>query len=142
MARSRAVPAALRRRVIRRARNACEYCRMPQALCHDPFEMDHIVPQGKGGPTTYANLALACSVCNAGKLDRTRATDPDTGRRVKLFNPRSQRWADHFRWSDDFGSIIGRTPTGRAAVLLLNMNHPRIVRLRRFWAKLILLPPK
>jgi 5-methylcytosine-specific restriction endonuclease McrA len=142
MARSRPVPAALRHRVIRRAKNACEYCQVPQVLCHDMLEMDHIIPQGKGGPTTYENLALACSVCNAGKLDRTSATDPNTGLGVKLFNPRSQRWADHFRWSDEFGTILGRTPTGRATVTLLNMNHPRIVRLRRIWAKLNLHPTK
>ena len=104
--------------------------------------MDHIVPQGKGGPTTYENLALACSVCNAGKLDRTSAIDPVTGRRAKLFNHRTQRWADHFRWSDDFGAILGRTPTGRATVMLLNMNQPRIVRLRRMWAKFNLQPPE
>jgi hypothetical protein len=136
MTRSRPVQAALRRRVIRRATNLCEYCRAPQVLCHDPFEMDHVIPQAERGATTYENLALACSVCNAGKLDQTGATDPDTGRRVKLFNPRSQQWAEHFQWSEDHGTVIGRTPTGRATVVLLNMNHPRIVRLRRFWAKL------
>jgi 5-methylcytosine-specific restriction endonuclease McrA len=104
--------------------------------------MDHIVPQGKGGRTTFANLCLACSVCNAGKLDRISAPDPDSGRRVKLFNPRTQRWADHFGWSQDFTTIVGLSPTGRATALLLNMNHPRIVSLRRLWTKLNLHPPE
>src|SRR5438094_2655902 len=111
MASSRPLPGALRRKVIRRAKNSCEYCRVPQALCHDPFEMDHIVPRAKRGVTIFENLALACSVCNAGKLDRTAATDPGSGRRVKLYNPRTQDWADHFEWSDDYGTIIGRSPT-------------------------------
>jgi hypothetical protein len=59
--------------------------------------------------------------------------DTQTGRRVPLFNPRHQRWARHFTWSDDYTKIIGRTATGRATVDALHMNRTAMCNLRRAW---------
>jgi hypothetical protein len=56
--------------------------------------------------------------------------DPKTGQRIRVFNPRSQAWADHFRWSDDLLTIVGVTPTGRATVNLLQMNRPSALEIR------------
>src|SRR5436309_1771575 len=53
--------AALEQAVWTRAGNACEYCCMPQALYRIPFQIDHIIAEQHGGPTTLDNLALACS---------------------------------------------------------------------------------
>jgi hypothetical protein len=142
MARSHFIPVWLRRRVVRRARNRCEYCRVPQVLCSDPLQLDHVLPQAMSGPTEFKNLALACSVCNNAKRAHTTAKDPDTGRRVRLFSPRAQGWDEHFRWSEDFGTILGLTPVGRATIIRLRMNRPRIVRLRRLWVKLGMHPPE
>lgn len=29
--------------------------------------MDHVIPESKGGPTTYANLQVTCRKCNLAK---------------------------------------------------------------------------
>lgn len=67
--------------------------------------------------------------------------EPKTQRRLRLFNPRLQIWNEHFRWSDDYGLVLGKTPTGRATVAALKMNQPRIVQIRLIWASLGLHPP-
>ncbi|MEP7341197.1 MAG: hypothetical protein ABI977_25935 [Acidobacteriota bacterium] len=76
-----------------------------------------------------SNLALACG-CNLYKSNRTHARDPQTNRLVPLFNPRQHKWSTHFRWSDDFLKIVGRTPTGRATVAALRMNRTELINLR------------
>ncbi len=59
--------AALVRLVWQRARDCCEYCRLPQAYSNLTFEIDHIIAQKHGGPTNPANLALSCFFCNSYK---------------------------------------------------------------------------
>src|SRR5439155_7463151 len=97
---SERVPRGLRRRAGDRARWLCEYCLSPAAFSTQPFEVDHVIPYSKGGLTAADNLALSCG-CNTYKGDKTRARDPGTGRRVALYNPRCQRWARHFAWSEN-----------------------------------------
>ena len=43
-----------------RARNLCEYCRMPQEFERAPFQLEHIIAEQHGGRMVLANLALAC----------------------------------------------------------------------------------
>ena len=113
-----------------RARNACEYCRIPQsATLLVPFHVEHIVPKQHGGSDDPEGLALACDRCNAYKGPNLSSIDPDTGAVTRLFNPREDRWSDHFVPRE--GYISGVTPTGRATVRLLNMNAPRRVQLRQ-----------
>jgi hypothetical protein len=126
--------AALRRRVTQRAQERCEYCQTPQAIVVE-MEIDHIIPLSVGGRTVLDNLCLACIGCNAFKLDAEAAADPQTGRRVALFNPRAQDWTEHFAWSDDGTRIVGLTPSGRATVARLRMNRERVVVARRLWAE-------
>lgn len=66
------------------------------------------------------NLALACLKCNRNKGSDLSALDPLDGSIVRLFNPRTQRWAEHFAL--DGARVIGLTPTGRATVQLLRIN--------------------
>ena len=66
------------------------------------------------------NLALSCAVCNRRKGSDIGAVDPQTGSLVPLFNPRTGRWADHFRL--DGSHILGLTASGRATVDLLRLN--------------------
>ncbi|MCI0682010.1 MAG: HNH endonuclease [Gemmataceae bacterium] len=115
---------------------------MQQELCPEPFEIEHIIPRALDGPTEADNLCLACPVCNNAKRHRISANDPMSGRRVRLYHPRLQEWDEHFRWSDDFGAIVGQTPVGRATVAALQMNHPRVVQIRLLWAALGLHPPR
>ncbi|WP_437497284.1 HNH endonuclease [Sorangium sp. So ce1099] len=79
------------------------------------------------------NLWLACSLCNDHKGNRIAALDPHTGEMVRLFDPRRQRWLDHFSWSSEGAHIIGKTPTGRATVSAVRLNRAELVVARRGW---------
>ena len=116
------VPAHLRRHVIQRAQNRCEYCGLAQTGQEAAFHADHVVPVLAGGKTTLDNLALACVSCSLRKGARQTATDPLTGAAAALFNPRRDSWRLHFRWSGV--RLVGLSPTGRATVLALKLNRP------------------
>jgi hypothetical protein len=123
------IPARLRRRVIRRANNRCEYCGLAQIGQEASFHIDHITPESMGGPTSEENLALACISCSLRKGARQSGLDSETGERVALFHPRRDDWNTHFRW-DGF-TIVGLTPKGRATVKLLRLNRPSIHAIRQ-----------
>lgn len=57
------IPVFLRKLVIRRAGNRCEYCRLSQKGQEATFHIDHIVPMAADGRTVAENLALACVSC-------------------------------------------------------------------------------
>ena len=61
----------LRREVIERAQNQCEYCRSQANFCPDPFSVEHIIPVSQGGESLSENLALACQGCNNAKYAHT-----------------------------------------------------------------------
>ena len=119
----------LRRSVVERAQDRCEYCRLPQEGQEATFHIDHIVPLSAGGVTEEANLALACVSCSLRKGDRSKVPDPSSGEETPIFNPRSQDWFDHFQWEDLF--IVGVSAVGRATVKALNLNRPVMVQIRR-----------
>ena len=54
------IPSMLRKTVIRRAGNRCEYCQLSQKGQEATFHIDHIIPVILGGETIAENLALAC----------------------------------------------------------------------------------
>ena len=112
---------------------------LPQEYDPLPFHIEHITPQSAGGSDTLDNLALARPGCNLGKSNRTTVPDPGTETPVPLFNPRTQRWADHFAWAER--RVVGRTPVGRATVAALNLNHPRRVLIREAEEGFDLFPP-
>lgn len=107
----------------RQAKNRCGYCLNPQELIPYKLEIEHIHPQSAGGETIEENLWIACRECNAHKAAKIKAIDNLTGRIVKLFNPRTQKWREHFDFSQDKTEIIGKTPCGRATVENLQMNN-------------------
>ena len=125
------IPSELRRLVIARAGNSCEYCRYPGRYSPQSLSLDHLVPRKTGGESSAANLALSCQGCNSHKAVRTEAPDPATGVNVRLFNPREERWRDHFAWSLDHLRIIGLTRNGRATVEALQLNREGLVNVRR-----------
>ncbi|MBO0697161.1 MAG: HNH endonuclease [Zavarzinella sp.] len=94
---------------------------------------EHLTPESRGGRTVRSNLWLACSQCNAFKSNLVRARDPESGRLVRLFNPRRQIWSAHFRWIESGLRIEGRTPTGRATVAALRLNREVRIMARRLW---------
>ncbi|MBM3738899.1 MAG: hypothetical protein FJW39_24250 [Acidobacteria bacterium] len=71
----------------------------------------------------------ACQQCNFRKGPNLSAIDPATGQGVRLFDPRRDRWDQHFILKD--GRIEGLTPVGRATSELLGMNAPRRIEFRR-----------
>src|SRR5947209_17969901 len=120
-----------RKAVSDRAHGYCEYCRSPESFSSWFFSVDHIVPISKGGTSDLNNLALCCLGCNNTKYNRIDGEDPLTGVLVTLFNPRSQRWAEHFRWSEDSSKMVGLTAIGRATISVLGLNRDCLVRSRR-----------
>jgi len=122
------IPEVLRRHVIGRARSHCEYCGLSQQGQEATFHIDHVVPVRAGGQTLGENLALACVACSLHKAARRSAVDPATGREAEIFNPRRQRWQEHFRWQEL--RVLGITATGRATVEALQMNRPIALAIR------------
>jgi HNH endonuclease len=55
--------------VAERAVYRCEYCHAPEVVFNFPFEVEHILPQARGGTDALDNLALACHACNLFKSD-------------------------------------------------------------------------
>jgi hypothetical protein len=114
------IPTTLRRQVIERAGNRCEYCLLPAEVAFFPHEVDHVVAEKHGGATESNNLALACWRCNRHKGSDLASFDPQTGQLSPLFNPRAQVWTEHFAYEQE--RIIGLTPEGRTTVNLLRLN--------------------
>jgi HNH endonuclease len=112
--------AELRRQVVERASNCCEYCLLHQDLVAFTHQVDHVIGEKHRGQTSLDNLALSCTVCNRRKGSDIGSIDPQTGNLVSLFNPRTQQWVDHFRL--DGVHIVGLTEVGRATVEFLQLN--------------------
>jgi hypothetical protein len=123
------ITSSLREEVTLRAGNRCEYCRLSQLGQEATFHIDHVIPRAAGGPTTADNLALACVSCSLRKWANQTALDPDSGEEVPLFSPRTQVWAEHFRWEGE--RVVPLTPTGRATVAALGLNRPVILAIRQ-----------
>ena len=112
-----------------RARQRCEYCRMHQSLQGASFHVEHIVPVSLGGTDALDNLAWACPGCNLTKSNRVIAVDPETGREVRLFHPRLDRWEEHLAWQGYV--LVGLTPIGRTLIAAFDLNHTRRCRIRQ-----------
>jgi hypothetical protein len=95
-----------------------------------PHAVDHIIARQHRGPTKAENLALACFFCNSYKGPNISALNPQTGRTVRLFNPRKDSWKRHFEWKGPY--LSGRTHTGRATIELLEINRIEAVELREY----------
>lgn len=65
------------------------------------------MPSSRGGSRHDENLALSCQGCNNRKYTSVDGRDPVSGETVPLFNPRMQRWEDHFAWDTEFATVIG-----------------------------------
>ncbi len=126
--------------VANRADHRCEYCRAPEIIFNFPFEVDHVIPRSKLAADEVQNLALSCHACNLFKSDFEAAQDPETSVRVRLFDPRRDRWTDHFEVDTQTAKINGKTAIGRAAVERLRMNRPKQIESRKRWMLLDLFP--
>lgn len=135
------IPSALREYVVERALGLCEYCQTAQIVVVT-MEVDHIIPESAGGPTHPDNICLICRGCNSFKHHFQTGIDSETGQEVALFNPRTQDWEDHFRWSNDGTLLIGRTSTGNATIARLRINREDAVVSRQKWVQAGWHPPR
>ena len=136
------LPVEVIRRVRAAARERCGYCLSPQFLVMAQLWIEHIIPRSKGGSDEESNLWLSCPICNGHKAEKTHAEDPETGESVPLFNPRTQDWPEHFRWTADGLRILGLTPVGRATVLALHLDDdPKALTVRSYWVSAGWHPP-
>jgi hypothetical protein len=57
------------------------------------------------------------------------AVDPMTGQQIRLFNPRADDWAAAFEVTPTC-EIVGRTPSARGTIELLQLNRAVAVAIR------------
>lgn len=130
-----------------RANYLCEYCHSLELLSANRFTIDHIVPRSLDGSDDIDNLALACRRCNERRYNFVAGIDPETQEIVPIFNPRQQKWSEHFVWILDGTVIQGSTSVGRATCVRFDLNDLRypeddsIRQTRRFWTLTSLHPP-
>jgi len=136
------VPRGLRDEVWKDAGGLCGYCRTHEDLLGIAHEVEHLTPVSRGGETIRDNLWLACRRCNSFKGERQFRLDPMTNEQVALFDPRHEDWPAHFVWEAGGLHIRGRTPTGRATEVALNLNLPIAVRARSLWILSGRFPPR
>jgi hypothetical protein len=110
----------LRELVAERADYLCEYCLIHEDDTHFGCQVDHIISVKHGGPTTAENLAYACAFCNRQKGSDIGSIVWETGEFVRFFNPRTDRWADHFQL--DGVAIKPITKVAEVTVRILGFN--------------------
>lgn len=120
----------LRKLVVERANGCCEYCRLHQNHGIYRHEVDHIIPEKHRGETNEFNLCLACLDCNRHKGSDFVSFDPETKEVTLLFNPRTQKWDNHFKLLEN-GFIEPITSYGRVTVFILKLNDEIRIRARR-----------
>ena len=136
------IPPTTRQQVRQRAANRCEYCKSHQDYVMGRLQIDHVLPVVRDGSDDSDNLCLACELCNQYKWTKTDEVDPLGGQRVPLFNPRRQKWSDHFAWSGNGAEITGLSPVGRATVIALSLNNELAVTVRKNWFQAGWHPPQ
>ncbi|MBC8183923.1 HNH endonuclease [candidate division KSB1 bacterium] len=131
-----------RQRIAQQALSRCGYCLTQESVSGVPLTIEHLLPRAKGGDEAEDNLWLSCRLCNEAKGILTEAHDPETRKIVPIYNPRLQRWSDHFKWSECGTQVIGTTPCGRATVKALSLNTEFRIRTRALWVEAGWHPPE
>ncbi|MBZ0306097.1 MAG: hypothetical protein K8I82_08530 [Anaerolineae bacterium] len=125
--------------LLKAADRRCEFCRtpLPHAINLMVGELD---PQEQ---FKFDNLCLECMYCHKFRVNRTgKIFDPLTLRDAALFNPRQDRWLEHFTWSVDGLHLVGLTPTGRATIIHLRLHSQYHQNLRKIGLKEGWHPPR
>jgi hypothetical protein len=116
---ARWISAELRQTIADRANQLCEYCLIAEADTFYGCEVDHIISLKHGGSSDPDNLAYACAPCN-----RAKGTDigsiRTSGELTRFFNPRTDRWSEHFRLEG--ATIQALTPVGEVTARILGFN--------------------
>ena len=115
------IPERLRRLVVERASDCCEYCRLAQKDAFQKYQIDHIIAEKHDSETTANNLCLSCVEYNRYKGSDVASYDKEKDDVVRLFHPRRDHWQVHFRLHG--ARVQPLTPEGRATVKLLRLNE-------------------
>lgn len=118
---SRYIRDSLRKKVFLRADGICEYCHISIEDTYFGGETDHIQSTKHGGQTTLENLALACQPCNRGKGSDLGSISEITKKLVRFYNPRTDKWPEHFRANPD-GEIKFFTEIGEVTATIFRFN--------------------
>lgn len=130
----------LRRLVAQRANCRCEYCLILASDRLSGCHVDHIISLKHGGETTSENLAYACMFCNLNKGTDLGSIIWRTGELVRFFNPRCDRWKDHFQF--DNAMIQSLTDIGEVTERIFQFNDPERILERQILIKANRYPPK
>ena len=114
------IPETLRRFVAVRANFLCEYCLIHETDTFLKCEVDHIISLKHKGPTHADNLAYACFICNRLKGSDVGSLLWETNQFVRFFNPRLDRWGDHFQFKE--GAIHPLSDIGKVTAHILRFN--------------------
>ncbi len=114
------IPVKLRNEVALRASFCCEYCLVSELRTGLFCEVDHIIGVKHNGPTKNSNLAYACFNCNRNKGSDIASIDWDTNEIVRFYNPRSDIWAEHFRFEGFY--IAPTTQIGKVTAIIFRFN--------------------
>ena len=98
----------------------CEYCLTPEWILLAGCEVDHVISRKHGGITDQSNLAFSCARCNRAKGSDIGSVLPATGQYCRLFNPRIDRWTEHF--SLEGSQIVGRSDVALVTIKILRLN--------------------
>lgn len=126
----------LKRLVKERANNCCEYCLLSQSDNPFPFHIEHIISEKHGGDTTPDNLCLSCPDCNLYKGSDIASNDPKTGKITRFYNPRIQKWNEHFQFDDTLTIIEPLTDIGRVTIKILRLNNDEQIEARKILTQL------
>ena len=124
------IPESIRNEVFMRANHQCEYCLIHERFSFFSFHVEHIISLKHGGKTEFANLALACPICNYHKGTDIATIISESTEPVRFYNPRLEKWKDHFTLEPS-GFISGKTSIGKATLKILTLNHPDSIIERR-----------
>jgi hypothetical protein len=116
---ARWISAELRQTIAERASLLCEYCLVAEADTFYGCEVDHIISLKHGGSSEADNLAYACAHCNRSKGSDVGSIST-TGEFTRFFNPRADRWAEHFRL--ERAAISPLTTVGEVTARILGFN--------------------
>jgi hypothetical protein len=92
-------------------------------------QIDHIISRKHGGSSAADNLALACMLCNRHKGTDVASVHADSGKIVRLFHPRRDRWDQHFQIAEEYIDPVAEV--GEITVQLLRLNAPERLSERR-----------
>ena len=123
------ISSALRRRVTERASGLCEYCLLHPRDAWFGHQIDPVISRQHGGGMVFANLALACLDCHLAKVSNLEPLTSRSGNLIPFFNPRRDRWSEHFNLNGH--RIEPISDTGSVTCRILGFNASRRLMERR-----------